>query len=141
MISFFISRLTVHVCFRLFHSLRLYKQKKNHYFSVQFFPCYLPKSPHCINYALILFFFSLILYEKINDSSNLIHIVFVFCCCYFRFPLSNNIDSNIYNLKSRTHKRLLFICPFPMIRPYLLLLALLLYVFFSFSFCPFLFHW
>lgn len=57
---------------------------------------------------------------------------------FFRLPLSN-IHSNIYNLKFQAYKRLLFICPFPMIRPYLLLLVLFfLNLFFAFTLLLFL---
>lgn len=56
----------------------------------------------------------------------------------FRLPLSN-IHSNIYNLESQAYKRLLFICPFPMIWPYLLLLVLFFHCYFWYLFSAFAF--
>lgn len=121
-------RPTVRVCFFLIHSPFIFSKVR--YFSIQIFSPATSKSPLCINYALIFSFISIQFFSQKQkhfsqpDTSSPFLLL-------FSFPLSNNIDSNIYNLKSRTYKRLLFVCPFSLIRPYLLLLALFLYVFFS----------
>lgn len=122
LISFFINKLTVRVRLLLIHSLTHHLHQSSFFFNFYcfFFSCRVRLSRHSVSITRSYFFLSVSLPFYFNFFFQPeVHGLRFRYCWFFLVPPFEYFDSNIYNLMSRTYKRLLFVCPLSMIRPYL----------------------